>query len=311
MSGTKPQDIDREAEVRRLERARRRDPFVISSVLLLAGIAICAWMMGDFSIADLASARRLENLHRFARELLPFPLQSQPWDWLIALQWFGDIINEDGALAAATTLAISIAAILCAGISGLVLAFPAARTLATAQPYLPNPRHPRRWQRFVWATCVWTTRAVLIFVRAVPEYVWAFLLVALLGPNVWTAVLALALHNCGILGKLNAEVVENLGRQSLASLRGLGARRSQIVLAGAFPALLPRFLLFLFYRWESCVREATVLGLLGIVSLGYFIQDARARQQYDVVLAFILISVVIVLLGDLMSAAGRAVIRRS
>lgn len=302
---------ERAAEVRRLARARRKNPFLLCSMLLLAGMVLYAWFVGGFSIADLASARRLENLQRFARELLPFPLQSQPWDWQIALQWFGEIVRDGGALAMATTLAISITAILCAATCGLMLSFPAARTVTTPQPYLPNPRPPGRAQQLLWATCVWLARGVLIFVRAVPEYVWAFLLVAIVGPSVWAAVFALALHNSGILGKLNAEVIENLERQNLAGLRGLGARRSQIALAGVVPALLPRFLLFLFYRWESCVREATVLGMLGIVSLGYFIQDARARQQYDVVLAFILLGVMIVLLGDLFSAAGRAVVRKS
>jgi phosphonate transport system permease protein len=304
-------DTHHEAEVRRLAQARVRNPFIHCSVILLACVALYAWLGGGFSIADVASARRLENLHRFARELLPFPLQSQPWDWQIALRWLGEIVDANGASAVTTTLAISIAAILGAAVCSLVLALPAARTLATPQPYLPNPRPPRRSHRFVWATCVWAVRSALIFLRAVPEYVWAFLLIAVVGPSVWTAVLALALHNSGILGKLNAEIVENAEPESLAALRGLGARRSQIVLAGVIPALLPRFLLFFFYRWESCVREATVLGMLGIVSLGYFIQDARARQQYDVVLAFILIGVLIVLLGDVVSAAGRAVVRRS
>jgi phosphonate transport system permease protein len=301
----------REAEVRRLAQARSRDPFILCSLVLLAGIVLYAWLSGGFSIADLASAKRLENLHRFARELLPFPLRSQPWEWHIALRWFGEIVTQNGAIAVATTLAISIVAILCAAVCGLALALPAARTLATPEPYLPNPRPAPGPQHFVWAACVWVTRSVLIFVRAVPEYVWAFLLIAVVGPSVWAAVLALALHNSGILGKLNAEIIENLQRESLASLRGLGARRSQIALAGVFPALLPRFLLFLLYRWESCLREATVLGMLGIFSLGYFIQDARARQQYDVVLALILIGVLIVLLGDVISAAGRAVVRRS
>lgn len=302
---------DRGAEMRRLAQAHPRDPLILCSAVLLAGIVLYAWLVGGFSIADLASARRLENLHRFARELLPFPLQSQPWEWRIALRWFGEIVNENGALAVVTTLAISIAAILCAAVCGLALAFPATRTLATPEPYLPNPLAPRLSQYFVWAACVWATRSILIFLRAVPEYVWAFLLIAVLGPSVWTAVLALAVHNSGILGKLNAEIIENVDRESLTGLRGLGARRRQIALAGVFPALLPRFLLFLFYRWESCVREATVLGMLGIVSLGYFIQDARARQQYDVVLAFILLGVLIVLIGDVVSAAGRAVVRRS
>ncbi len=53
------------------------------------------------------------------------------------------------------------------------------------------------------------------------------------------------------------------------------------------PLALPRFLLYFFYRFESCIREATVLGMLGTVSLGYWIQDARGRQSYDEMLLLV------------------------
>jgi phosphonate transport system permease protein len=152
---------------------------------------------------------------------------------------------------------------------------------------------------------------VLIFLRAIPEYVWAYLFLAMLGPTAWPAVLALAVHNAGILGKLGAETVENLERTSLASLRALGGTRTQIAAVGILPAALPRLLLYFFYRWESCVREATVLGMLGIVSLGSWIQDARSRQRYDDMLFLILVGAGIVIVGDVVSAVARAWVRRA
>ncbi len=75
--------------------------------------------------------------------------------------------------------------------------------------------------------------------------------------------------------------------------------------------ILPRFLLFFFYRWETCVREATVLGMLGIVSLGYWIVDTRARNHYDEMFFFVLLGAGIVLVGDLVSAVAREVVRRA
>ena len=65
------------------------------------------------------------------------------------------------------------------------------------------------------------------------------------------------------------------------------------------------------YRWETCVREATVLGMLGIVSLGYWIVDARARNHYDEMFLLVLVGAAIVLVGDLVSAAAREVVRRA
>ena len=69
-------------------------------------------------------------------------------------------------------------------------------------------------------------------------------------------------------------------------------------------------MLYGFYRWETCVREATVLGMLGIVSLGYWIQDARARTHYDDMLLYVLLGSALVVAGDIVSALARSSVRR-
>ena len=124
-------------------------------------------------------------------------------------------------------------------------------------------------------------------------------------------VLALALHNAGILGKLGAEVVENTDSAAPGALRALGGSRRQIGLLGLLPLGLPRFLLYFFYRWETCVREATVLGMLGMASLGAWIVDARARNRYDEMLFYVLAGAGLVLVGDVVSALVRRVVRRA
>ena len=302
---------DRGIAVRALARGRERSHFMRWSVIALAALVAYSWAAGEFRLDEFLSERRIENLKRFSEELKPLPLQGRPWEWSVAWTWMEQLLSRNGLPAAATTLAISIAAIALAGFGAAALALPAARTFATPEAYVPHARPPSWPRRAMWAGCVWTTRALLIFLRAIPEYIWAFLFVAIVGPSPWAAVLALALHNAGVLGKLNAEVAENLPPATLSSLRALGASRRQVAFAGILPALAPRFLLFFFYRWETCVREATVLGMLGIISLGFLIQDARARQYYDVMFALILTGSMIVLVGDLISAAAREAVRRS
>ncbi len=80
-------------------------------------------------------------------------------------------------------------------------------------------------------------RLFMIFARAIPEYIWAFLFLAVLGPIAWPLVLALAVHNTGILGRLGAEVVENTESPPLTALRALGATRSQMVFSALFPSI--------------------------------------------------------------------------
>jgi phosphonate transport system permease protein len=254
--------------------------------------------------------RRSANLARFLGELVPYPVRER-FSVHELFAWAVGLLRERGLEAAATTLAISVVAICLAGLIGGALCLPAARNFARAEAFLDNARPPRFWVRAVWAGFVHLTRTLLIFLRSIPEYVWAFLAISMIGPSAWPAVLALALHNAGILGKLGGEAIENLEERSLAGLRGLGASRAQVAVNGIFPAVLPRFLLYFFYRFETCVREATVLGMLGIGSLGYWIQDARARNQYDTLVFFVAIGVAIVLVGDLVSVVARRVVRNA
>ncbi len=139
----------------------------------------------------------------------------------------------------------------------------------------------------------------------------AFLILAMLGPTAWPAVIALALHNAGILGKLGSETVENLEPGALRALRGMGAGRAQIAMAGILPASMPRLLLYFFYRFETCVRDATALGMLGMVSLGYWIADARSKRFYDEMLFFVLLASAVVLAADAGSALARRAVRRA
>ncbi|MDP6409182.1 MAG: ABC transporter permease, partial [Planctomycetota bacterium] len=64
-----------------------------------------------------------------------------------------------------------------------------------------------------------------------------------------------------------------------------------------------------FYRFETCVREATVLGMLGVVSLGFYIQEARAKLYYDEMLLLIGLGALIVLAADFLSSRARRYLR--
>lgn len=304
-----------QSDIVRLWRRRPRSRFLRASGWLLLALGAYAWARGELLGGvllgrGLLSPRSAENLSRFLSELRPFPLRDQPFDLTVAAHWAWDLLSQRGLAAALTTLAISIVAIVLAGLGGAVFALPAARTLATAEPYLPAARAAGPPRRLAWRALALCTRAGLIFLRSIPEYLWAFLLVALLGPVTWAAVLALAIHNTGILGKLDAEMIENLDARPMRALRGAGASRAQLAGLAILPMVTPRLLLFFFYRWETCVREATVIGLLGIASLGAFIQDARARQQYDVMLLYLVLGALIVVAGDLLSGFARSAVRR-
>jgi phosphonate transport system permease protein len=246
-------------------------------------------------------------LKSFLRDdVQPFALRGHPFTFSALAAWAGGLLTSRGLTGSIQTLAISVLAISLAALGALCLAPFAARNLTASRPF-----SFAAGSAGLWRAATLLARAFLVFLRAIPEYIWAFLLLAMLGPSAWPAVLALAVHNAGILGKLGAETIENLDAAPLRSLWWLGVRRKQIAVFAVAPLALTRFLLYFFYRFETCVREATVLGLLGVVSLGYWIQDARARHFYDEMLFFVVLGAGIVLVGDVLSTLARSFLRRA
>lgn len=300
-----------DAAIDTLWRERPRDPFVRASVWLLLAVMSAAWLFGEFDFADLFSERRQANLERFWMELRPHPLQGVPWDWGVAWEWAVERFERSGGQAMGTTLAISVLAVGLAGVLGFGLSLPAARNFMTPEPFSPSRTRTLGPARVLFAGVRNAARGVSIALRSIPEYLAAFLLLAIFGPTPWTAILALAIHNAGILGRLGAETVENISSPAPASLRAIGGRRSQIAVWVLLPELLPRMLLYFFYRWETCVRESTVLGMLGIVSLGFWIDDARSRGHTDALAFYVALGVAIVVVGDLLSSLAREWLRRA
>ncbi len=290
-----------ETPLEQLLREKQRDLFLSFSAVSFVLLLLLPWLLGFSSESAFFTEQRLSNIQRFFRELTPYPLREQGFDFHLLCTWVAELWSEKGGEALRITLAISIVAISLAGLLGLLAAVFGARPL----------RRHRDSQSRTQKLVSYIIHTVCIIGRAIPEYVWAFMLLTVFGPTALAGILALAVHNAGILGRLYLETIENLPDKPLVGLENLGARRSQIMLWGQVPLSMSRFLLYFLYRWETCVRESTVLGLLGLLSLGYWIQDARARTFYDEMFFFILLSSLLVILGDFLSAYLRERLRNS
>ncbi|MFT7486675.1 MAG: phosphonate transport system permease protein [Candidatus Paceibacteria bacterium] len=303
---------NRLSEIERLRRERPRSRLLRITLWALTLWSLYAWLSPEIGLLEFLDQRRFSNLSRFVKqELVPFPLRAEGAGLADLMHWLSSIWGTIGAQSTRATLQISILAIVLAALGAAPLSLLTARNFASATPFETQTGRASRALRLFWWAVTGAARALAILLRAVPEFILAFLLLAVLGPQTaWPAILALAIHNGGILARLGGEVIENLEPAPLRTLMTHGSSRSSSLVFGVVPLGLSRNLLYLFYRFETCVREATVLGMLGVVSLGYWIQDARAKQYYDEVFLLVLFSIALVMLADLISALARYSLRR-
>jgi phosphonate transport system permease protein len=306
MSGARNTGLgrDRQQRIAELAARRPRSRYLIVSVGLVGLLGVLAWTTGGLFPSYLLEASSRQNLARFVGELEPEPLRGRSWSFGELVDWAGNVLERTRGLEAAwTTLHLALLAIALSALFAALVAPLGARNLATREPLDPSQ------DRGGWRVLRQFVRGSFVASRALPEYVLAFLFMALLPFSAWPAVLALAIHNGGILARLQAETLENLPAAPLRALRGAGATRAQVAFAAGFPLSLGRQLLYVFYRYETCVREATVLGLLGVSTLGYVIQDARSKLYYDEMALLIGLGVVLVLAADALSYVVRRFVR--
>ena len=126
---------------------------------------------------------------------------------------------------------------------------------------------------------------VLIVFRSSPEYILAYLFLQIFGPSFLPAALALMLHNGSILAFL-------IGKQANALEYRLDFSSSKISLYAyeTLPRLYSSFLSFLFYRWEIIMRESAILGMLGLATLGFFIDSAIADFRLDKMMMLLILT---------------------
>jgi phosphonate transport system permease protein len=137
-------------------------------------------------------------------------------------------------------------------------------------------------------------RALLNMLRSVPELVWAALMVIAVGLGPFAAVLALALHTTGVLGRLYAETLENAAPAPERALAESGSGPLAAFLYGTLALVSAQGAAYALYRWEMNIRMAAVLGFVGAGGLGqmlYFHLSIFQQSQAATVLLAVLLLV--------------------
>ncbi|MEN4961583.1 ABC transporter permease [Pseudomonas syringae] len=147
----------------------------------------------------------------------------------------------------------------------------------------------------------WPARGVLIFLRSVPEIVWALLFVRAVGLGPTAGVLAIAITYAGMLGKVYAEIFESVDQRPAHALLQAGSGRLAALAYGILPNAAAELTSYTVYRWECAVRASVVMGFVGAGGLGQQIDLSMRMFAGDEVASMLLTFLLLVLLADQLS----------
>ena len=144
---------------------------------------------------------------------------------------------------------------------------------------------------------------ILVIMRSTPEYILAFILLQIWGPSMLPAVVALMLHNGAIIGHLVGRFTETLKLRQDA-VKGVNRYVYEVL-----PRVYRPMLALLFYRWEVIMRETAILGILGIATLGFYVDSAFADLRFDRAIFLIILTALLNIGVDMLSRLIRKQLR--
>ncbi|WP_420409901.1 phosphonate ABC transporter, permease protein PhnE [Hoeflea sp.] len=156
----------------------------------------------------------------------------------------------------------------------------------------------------LWPRMIPVFRRLMDGMRAIPEIVIALVLIFILGGGPVPAMIAIAIHTAGALGKLFSEVSENADLKPVEGLSSVGASWMQKMWLGVLPQVAPNWFSYGLLRFEINIRASAILGFVGSGGIGHDLRLAMqwGQGRYDEVVAiFILLFVTIVFFDQLSS----------
>ena len=248
-------------------RGPRRSARSLSAFGWAALVALLAWSWKGAEMRPLDLVRDSRNMATFAADFFPPNFK----DWRIYL--------DEMLVTVHIAVWGTVLAIVCAVPFGLL----SSTNLVPVWVYQP-------------------VRRVMDACRAINEMVFAMLFIVAVGLGPFAGVLALWVHTTGTLAKLFSEAVEAIDPRPVEGIRATGASALEEIVYGVIPQVLPLWISYSLYRFESNVRSASVVGMVGAGGIGVVLFEAIRGFQYAQTCAVILIVIVFVTSIDLVSA---------
>jgi phosphonate transport system permease protein len=152
-------------------------------------------------------------------------------------------------------------------------------------------------------------RTALNIARSVEPLIWALIFTVWVGVGPFAGMLALMIHSAASLAKQFSEIIEDVPEGPLEAIRSTGASQLQVMWFGIVPQILMPFISFVIYRWDTNLRMATVIGLVGGGGIGTLLIQYQGQAMWPEVGCIIIVIAAAVWVMDLASAYIREALR--
>ena len=269
-------------------KADTHDPAVWPRLLLTLLALALLWpglRLSELNPGVLLQAENRQQMASFASAFWP-PAHDTDFLWLLFE-------------ATLQTLAVATAGMALAWLLAVPSSLLASRALSLRAA--SRGGRPGLWSRLLRMP----VRGLLVFLRSVPEIVWALLFVRAVGLGPTAGVLAIAITYAGMLGKVYAEIFESVDQRPAHALLQAGSGRLTACFYGILPGAAAEVVSYTVYRWECAVRASVVMGFVGAGGLGQQIDLSMRMFAGAEVASMLLAFLVLVMLADLLSRVLR------
>ena len=239
----------------------------LSTAIWLGVAGVLAWAWQGAEIRPLALIRDAANMRTFAADFFPPNFK----DWALYLREM------------VVTLQIALWGTVLAIVAAVPMGLLSASNVAPVWVYQP-------------------VRRLMDACRATNEMVFAMLFIVAVGLGPFAGVLALFVHTTGTLSKLFSEAVEAIDPRPVEGIRATGAHKLAEIAYGVIPQVMPLWLSYSLYRFESNVRSASVVGMVGAGGIGVILFEVIRSFEYGQTCAVLLMLIVTVSFIDLISS---------
>jgi phosphonate transport system permease protein len=196
--------------------------------------------------------------------------------WLSLYVWLSDIIKLQA-------------------IPGVIATMTLALLALAATHFVTLNAHALASKKLSPVPLTWLGQLMLLIGRCVPEYILAFIFLMLLGPSMLPAIIALAIHNGCVIAYLAVRQSNTIAPQQM-QISKLNQFNYHIM-----PSIYPNIMALMFYRFEIIVRETAVFGILGIMTLGFYIDSSFSEIRYSNALVLITCTALLNVVIDILS----------